>query len=78
MPAHPRFVEAHRFEPGREPAGFQTVVQIWRAVSGLEQQSISAIDECFKVGANKAEVAQFFEEHSIPFKVLEVCGVGSV
>ena len=36
MEAHTLFVESHRLEPRRKPALFKVVVQVWRAVSGLE------------------------------------------
>ena len=42
MPAHPRFVNLHGLEAFCKPTFFDVVVQVRRAVPGLEQQAILA------------------------------------
>ena len=42
MPAHPRFVKLHGLEAFCKPTFFNVIVQVRRAVPGLEQQAILA------------------------------------
>jgi hypothetical protein len=52
MPAHPRFVKLHGFEAFCKPTFFNVVVQVRRAVPGLEQQAILAAYEHSQVLCN--------------------------
>jgi hypothetical protein len=52
MPAHPRFVKLHGFEAFCKPTVFNVVVQVRRAVPGLEQQAILAAYEHSQVLCN--------------------------
>ena len=52
MPAHPRFLKLHGFEAFCKPTFFNVVVQVRRAVPGLEQQAILAAYEHSQVLCN--------------------------
>ena len=52
MPAHPLFVKLQGFEAFCKPPFFNVVVQVRRAVPGLEQQAIPAAYEHSQVLCN--------------------------
>src|SRR5258706_9522876 len=73
MPAHTRLVEAHCFKPLRQPAGFEVVVQIWCAVTGLEQQPILAVHKCSQIFCDVV-VEINFTEGRIGFEIRDDAG----
>ena len=52
VPAHPRFVKLHGYEALCKPTFFNVVVQVRRAVPGLEEQAILAAYEHSQVLCN--------------------------